>query len=486
MPAPISDGELGASVRSKINEAFAELAEKAGLAHTHGQSDVEGLAFSLAGKASVVHSHGQGDVEGLADALAGKATVNHGHAQSDVEGLAAALAGKQDALVSGTNIKTVGGQSLLGSGDIPVGGGGGGGGGDVASVNGQTGVVVLDAEDVGALPADAAEDISVTKGTPVSADQLILLDSEDGGAPKLVTVGSLPASGGGGGGGEFILAQVTHNGAPSGAVVGDTLTVTFADGWGGDVQWLRDGSPISGATSDSYVTQAEDEGAVVRPSLSSLAFLGGGFSIESGGPPPSGGLGIAQITSPIEDYLETFQPTFASPTEAGSAVVVVVSSPTSAPTPTVTGSDSVSFGVPVYSYAGEYQTLLFFVRSASASIESVSITYPGAQGASAIAYEVSAPGAVSVDDSGNNEYTVSAAEWEFPVETTDADAVVLSVGALTGNRSRSSGIPAEFTASGYTFFGHDELPSAGVQTPSLTLNASVQGICAWVALKAAA
>lgn len=33
------------------------------------------------------------------------------------------LAGKQDTLVSGTNIKTVGGQSLLGSGDIPSGGG---------------------------------------------------------------------------------------------------------------------------------------------------------------------------------------------------------------------------------------------------------------------------------------------------------------------------------------------------------------------------
>lgn len=33
--------------------------------------------------------------------------------------LSSALTGKQDALVSGTNIKTVGGESLLGSGDIP-------------------------------------------------------------------------------------------------------------------------------------------------------------------------------------------------------------------------------------------------------------------------------------------------------------------------------------------------------------------------------
>lgn len=50
---------------------------------------------------------------------------------------------KQDTLVSGTNIKTVNGNSLLGSGNIEI-------GGAVDSVNGQTGGVVLDAADVGA------------------------------------------------------------------------------------------------------------------------------------------------------------------------------------------------------------------------------------------------------------------------------------------------------------------------------------------------
>lgn len=39
----------------------------------------------------------------------------------------AALSGKQDALVSGTNIKTINNQSLLGSGNITISGGGGGG-----------------------------------------------------------------------------------------------------------------------------------------------------------------------------------------------------------------------------------------------------------------------------------------------------------------------------------------------------------------------
>lgn len=56
-----------------------------------------------------------------------------------------ALNGKQETLVSGTNIKTVNGSSLLGSGNITI-------GDAVDSVNGQTGAVVLTASDVGALP----------------------------------------------------------------------------------------------------------------------------------------------------------------------------------------------------------------------------------------------------------------------------------------------------------------------------------------------
>lgn len=48
--------------------------------------------------------------------------VGHGHAQSDVTNLVSDLAGKQAALVSGTNLKTVNGTSLLGSGDLIVGG----------------------------------------------------------------------------------------------------------------------------------------------------------------------------------------------------------------------------------------------------------------------------------------------------------------------------------------------------------------------------
>jgi len=57
------------------------------------------------------------------------------------------LATKQNTLVSGTNIKTINNESILGSGNITI-----QGGGAVDSVNGQTGVVVLTASDIGALP----------------------------------------------------------------------------------------------------------------------------------------------------------------------------------------------------------------------------------------------------------------------------------------------------------------------------------------------
>lgn len=53
--------------------------------------------------------------------------LGHGHAIADVTGLQTAIDGKQATLVSGTSIKTVNGNSLLGSGDITISGGGGGG-----------------------------------------------------------------------------------------------------------------------------------------------------------------------------------------------------------------------------------------------------------------------------------------------------------------------------------------------------------------------
>lgn len=52
--------------------------------------------------------------------LNNKANKTHTHAISDITNLQSTLNGKQATLVSGTNIKTINGNSILGGGDIPV------------------------------------------------------------------------------------------------------------------------------------------------------------------------------------------------------------------------------------------------------------------------------------------------------------------------------------------------------------------------------
>lgn len=109
---------------SSITGLQAELASKAASAHTHTVSEVVGLQASLDGKASSTHTHAIADVTGLQSALNGKAASSHTHVVADVTGLQTALDSKQATLVSGTNIKTINGTSVLGSGDITVSGGG--------------------------------------------------------------------------------------------------------------------------------------------------------------------------------------------------------------------------------------------------------------------------------------------------------------------------------------------------------------------------
>lgn len=56
--------------------------------------------------------------------------------KADTSALSSGLSGKQDALVSGTNIRTINGASLLGSGDLAVGGSNNLDGGSAASTYG--------------------------------------------------------------------------------------------------------------------------------------------------------------------------------------------------------------------------------------------------------------------------------------------------------------------------------------------------------------
>ena len=78
---------------------------------------------------------------------------------------------KQDNLVSGTNIKTINGQSVLGSGDIVI---SSGGGGAVDSVAGKTGVVTLVKGDVGLNNVDNTSDTN----KPISTATQTALNSK--------------------------------------------------------------------------------------------------------------------------------------------------------------------------------------------------------------------------------------------------------------------------------------------------------------------
>lgn len=66
----------------------------------------------------------QAKVQGLSDSLSAKAATNHNHngVYQPVGSylVAADIAGKQNTLVSGTNIKTINGSSVLGSGDLVI------------------------------------------------------------------------------------------------------------------------------------------------------------------------------------------------------------------------------------------------------------------------------------------------------------------------------------------------------------------------------
>ena len=90
---------------------------------TRSLSSQTDLQTALNAKAASSHNHTISNVTGLQTALDGKADSSHNHIISDVTGLQSALDNKQSTLISGTDIKTINGASLLGSGDITVSGG---------------------------------------------------------------------------------------------------------------------------------------------------------------------------------------------------------------------------------------------------------------------------------------------------------------------------------------------------------------------------
>lgn len=94
--------------------------------HTHTAATTTVDGFMSAADKTKLNGIATGATANATNAqLRDRATHTGAQAISTVTGLQAALDAKQATLVSGTNIKTVGGVSLLGAGDIPMSGGGG-------------------------------------------------------------------------------------------------------------------------------------------------------------------------------------------------------------------------------------------------------------------------------------------------------------------------------------------------------------------------
>jgi hypothetical protein len=80
---------------------------------------------------------------------------------------------------------------------------------------------------------------------------------------------------------------VTHNGGGANPVTGDILTAAFSAGYTGTVQWQRNGTNIGGATNPTYMAVLADEGATVRPVVTSLIFTATGLTVASGATAPA-------------------------------------------------------------------------------------------------------------------------------------------------------------------------------------------------------
>ena len=108
------------TLQSAVNTLETAVAGKASSADLSAlQSTVDALETAVAGKAS------SADLSALSDRMtSAEGTISS--MQTDLSGKAdaSALANKQDKLISGTNVKTINGQSILGSGNILISGSG--------------------------------------------------------------------------------------------------------------------------------------------------------------------------------------------------------------------------------------------------------------------------------------------------------------------------------------------------------------------------
>lgn len=136
-----------------------------------------------------------------------------------------------------------------------------------------------------------------------------------GATQRTHTAGSPPGSGAVPGGSGSVAVQITGT-----AGVGNVLTATPATGWSASSwQWYRDGSAISGATSQTYTQQSADAGKTLTVSGSGWSYTAQGVSVPSAG-----------ATAPVI----TVAPSIASAI-AGSPLVFTGATVTGSPAPTV-------------------------------------------------------------------------------------------------------------------------------------------------------
>lgn len=149
-----------------------------------------------------IHNHTISEVTSLQTVLDGKASSSHSHAISDVTNLQTGLDSKQATLVSGTNIKTVNGETLLGSGNVVISGGGGSGDvvgpassvdNNIAVFDGATGKLLKDG---GAAVSSLAttSQLSTKQDTLVSGTDIKTINGS-----SILGSGDLTVSGGSGG-----------------------------------------------------------------------------------------------------------------------------------------------------------------------------------------------------------------------------------------------------------------------------------------------
>jgi len=398
MPEPIVNGEAGSSVRAKINAAFSDLDGKAATAHDHAIANVTGLQTALDGKAATAHDHAIANVTGLQTALDGKAATAHDHAIANVTGLQTALDGKaatahdhaianvtglqtaldgkQATLVSGTNVKTVNGETLLGEGNIVVSGGGG----------------AIGIEDVTGLQTALDEKLSVEDATPVVLRATELLSTDDfmllrGGVPYLVAptvmasyFGSAPAATAPA---AMTVGQWSAEPTATPGEIGINIDTLPSDG-GSAITALEyrvgTGAAVALAgtgTGLRVVTAGFTAGVAAAIQVRAVNAVGAAdwSDVKTRTPAAASGPTLIQATPVFSDGINV-SGSFASAVTPGNTIIIYGSSHAETPTITTSQGDTVVSSVHAYNNA---RSILAYVNTAVGGATTITFTVDSEQ-----------------------------------------------------------------------------------------------------------